>query len=97
MPWGGKNFNWDRASIINNTPSASGVYAIWRPNQWIYVGETNDLQRRLLEHFDGGNHRITQASPTGFGFELVSGDAARINRQNALILELKPSANQILG
>jgi len=96
MPWQGRNLLWNRGVILSSVPSASGVYAIWRPNVWIYVGETNDLQRRLLEHFDGDSPCITRAAPTGFGFELVQANT-RVARQNALIPELRPTCNQILG
>lgn len=96
MPWNGQNLSFTRTAIINSVPNLSGVYAIWRQNEWIYVGETNDLQRRLLEHLDGDNRCITGRAPTNCGFELVS-SAQRVQRQNALILELSPTCNQRLG
>ena len=96
MPWQGQNFAYTRASIVQNAPSVSGVYAIWKQGTWIYVGETNDLKRRMLEHYDGDNACITRNAPTGFGFEVVQA-ATRVARQNQLIGELKPACNQMLG
>lgn len=96
MPWNGQNIAWTRAAIIAGVPHASGVYAIWKPDTWIYVGETNDLQRRLLEHYDGDNACITRQNPTACGYEIVAA-ASRVARQNILIRELRPVCNQMLG
>lgn len=87
---------YDEASINVAAPQASGVYGIYTDQAWIYVGESNDLRRRLLEHVRGDNPCITRAQATGFVFEL-SPSAARVARQNQLILELRPSCNQMLG
>jgi hypothetical protein len=96
MAWQGRNVIWNRGVILASVPHASGVYAIWKPNVWIYIGETEDLQRRLLEHFDGGNPCITQAGPTGCGFELVLPNT-RVARQNTLIVECRPVCNDRFG
>lgn len=92
---GVNGFVWSEQSIRTNAPASSGVYAIYNSG-WLYVGETNDLQRRLLEHFDGDNPRITRAAPSGFIFE-VCDQFARMRRQAALIAELSPSCNQTAG
>lgn len=96
MAWIGKNLNFTRASITASVPMSSGVYAIWRQGEWIYVGESQDLYRRLLEHVDGDNACITGRAPTMCGYELCPSDQ-RMQRQNALILELRPTCNQRLG
>jgi hypothetical protein len=92
MSWTGVNFPWNRARIISQVPPRPGVYAIWRSDAWIYVGETTDLLVRLLEHFEGNPPCVVQHQPSGFGFELVSGEG-RVARQNWLILLLKPLCN----
>lgn len=89
-------FAWSHASIVANAPHASGVYCIYNQQQWIYVGESGDLQARLLEHFNGDNACITRNAPTGFQFELVAANQ-RVARQNQLIVALKPICNQRLG
>ena len=93
MPWSGANLPWNRSAILLQVPSAPGIYVIWRDAVAIYVGETQDLQSRLLEHFKGSNPRITEQQPTTFGFELSHG-AARLPRQESLIAELRPLCNQ---
>lgn len=96
MSWPGQGHSWNRATILSMAPSSSGVYLIWNSNRWIYVGESNDIQRRLLEHFDDKASCIARQAPGAFGFELVNA-GARVGRQNALIGQLRPACNQMLG
>ena len=90
-------FYWNYESIVNNTPQASGVYAIFKAGTWIYVGESGNIRARLLQHWNGDNRCITNQAPTGFQFELVAGEAQRKARQDQLILALKPVCSQNLG
>jgi predicted GIY-YIG superfamily endonuclease len=76
---------------------ASGVYAIYNQQRWIYFGESNDLQRRLLEHLNNAGSCILNNAPNGFMFEVNATEAGRTARQNALILALSPACNQTLG
>jgi hypothetical protein len=92
MLWAGNRLPWDRSAILLEVPNASGVYALWRHSTWIFVGETYDLQRRLLQHFHGSDPCILRQSPTSFGFELLS-PVNRLSRQRALVLELSPICN----
>lgn len=93
---GQPTFAFERLSILANAPRASGVYALFNPQRWIYAGETGDIQARLLEHLNGDNRCITLARPTGFQFELPPAQQ-RVARQDALILQLRPKCNQRLG
>ena len=93
MAWQGNDFAYIALTIIASAPNASGVYAIWRTNATIYVGESNDLARRLLEHRNAQGTCINNANPTRCGFELV-GANQRVARQNDLIGELNPICNQ---
>jgi hypothetical protein len=73
MSWKGSDHSWSRGSILMNVPNASGVYLIWNTNGCIYVGETHDLQRRLLDHHDHPTPcMLKQGPPTAFGFEVCS-------------------------
>jgi predicted GIY-YIG superfamily endonuclease len=94
MTWAGNTLPWERAAILREVPNASGVYALWRHDTWIYVGETYDLQRRLLEHFHGSEPCIVREGPTSFGFELLT-PVTRLERQRALIFELTPVCNRL--
>ena len=60
---------------------------------WIYIGESNDIQRRLLEHCNGANDCITRANPSGFMFE-VCDLVERVRRQTALVAQFRPLCNQ---
>ena len=62
MPWSGNHLPWSLSEILFHVPGTSGVYAIWRDDMVVYVGETNDLQRRLLEHFKGSNRPLSGLS-----------------------------------
>lgn len=88
-PWNNKTHPWNHASVVANAPNVSGVYAIWNHNQCIYVGETQDLQRRLLSHLQGDNPCIARSQPTAFSFEAVPA-GLRGTRQSALIFQLRP-------
>jgi len=87
---------WTYQSIVANAPHASGVYAIFNAQRYIYVGESGDIQARLLQHYNGDNQCIINALPTGFAFEVVAANQ-RVARQNQLIVALTPACNQKLG
>lgn len=79
-------------SILKNAPAASGVYGLSNAREWIYVGESANLQDRLLGHLRGADPALARM-PTGFTYEL-SRSADRIARQNRLVLELGPVHNR---
>ena len=83
---------WSESSIKENAPQSSGVYAIYN-RAWIYVGESNDIQYKLLGHWSGDNACITSAIPTGFVFEICNQNE-RLRRQVALINRFLPRCNQ---
>ena len=58
---------------IVSVPHSSGVYALYTAQKWVYVGESDDIQRRLVEHVTTADTYITRQQPTGFMFELVIG------------------------
>jgi len=96
MPWYGNSFSYTAEAIALNAPNKSGVYVIGQTDATIYVGESNDLARRLLEHEKAQGTCINNATPTRCGFELVAANT-RESRQDKLIAELKPICNQMLG
>lgn len=76
-------------------PTASGVYGIYKNGEWIYIGESENIETRLYEHYrrqSDQSPRIWARSPIGFVFERVAGEQARKARERALIVELKPTA-----
>ena len=51
-------------------PVASGVYGISNAREWIFIGETADIQGALLAHVQESHTLMTQRKPTGFVFEI---------------------------
>jgi predicted GIY-YIG superfamily endonuclease len=92
VPWSAKQLSWSLSAILFEVPATSGIYCIWRHEVPVYVGESEDLLRRLLEHFKGGNECIAREHPTSFSFEVVS-EASRATRQESLVREMRPICN----
>ena len=90
------NRSFTKISIDKNAPAASGVYGLSNPRQWIYVGESADIQAELLNHLQNPDRFLKEHAPSGFTFELSSADQ-RIERQNQLVFELEPIGNRMVG
>lgn len=89
--WQGIPFNYDLKTITTIAPRAPGVYVLWRPDRWVYVGECLDLRSRLIAHAEGDNEWISREAPKGFGFELITSADLREARCENLIRELAPA------
>ena len=77
-------------AVQDQAPSVSGIYAIFTPRRWLYVGETDDIRRSLLGHLnDGDADGLVDAGPLSFSFEVVP-PAERVARRRALIAKLAP-------
>ena len=74
-------------------PPVSGVYGISNAREWIYIGETDNIQFALLDHLQKVNTAIMKRHPTGFVFE-VCDQAKRAARQDRLVLEYEPTVNR---
>lgn len=86
------SFLFNVSSILSNAPSASGVYAICNARMLLYVGESGDIQARLLDHVSGDIACIIRNQPTGFQYEPAPANR-RVGRQKQLILQLIPNCN----
>lgn len=82
-----------QVSIHNFAPTTSGVYGLSNAREWIYIGETDNIQRALLDHLTGSPTPTMNMHPTGFVFELCD-RAHRPARQDRLVLEYGPVFNQ---
>ena len=80
-------------SVRANAPAASGIYGVSNAREWIYIGETDDIQAALLHDLQRSDSTILGRRPTGFVFELCE-PAARRARQDRLILEYEPVCNR---
>ena len=85
-------FQYNRFSILASAPRGSGVYALFTPQQWIYVGESVNIQARLLRHLNGDHACITRLAPTGFQYERWP-KSRRLARLAELIRALHPACN----
>jgi hypothetical protein len=75
------------------SPSASGVYGISNAREWIYIGQTDDIQGALLAQLADLDTSLMKREPTGFVFEECE-SADRPARQDRLILEYEPFCNR---
>jgi hypothetical protein len=89
----GNTFALSTNSVRAHAPNSSGVYGIFNGSQWIYIGESRDIQLRLLAHLEDTEAYLKRFSPTGFSFELQP-EVSREARRDALILELPVQYNQ---
>ena len=80
------------AAVQRDAPAASGVYGLSNSREWIYIGETGNIQASLLEHLAEGERFGAGRLATGFSFELCPPEF-RVARQNRLISQLKPIGN----
>ena len=90
------NRSFTAISVAKNAPHASGVYGLADARQWIYIGETADIQAELMSHLQDPHRFLKEHPASGFTFELTTA-GERIERQNQLVLELKPIGNRIPG
>jgi len=82
-------FAWDA-----NWNEVAGVYMILdAQRRVIYVGETDNLKRRMDEHRTNTNHPMHSYKPTHVMFEAISNEVARKQREQVLIGEFSPLTN----
>jgi len=80
-------------AVHTYAPATSGVYGISNAREWIYIGETDNLQGTLLAHLQELDSPLMKREPAGFVFE-VCGHAGRPARKDRLVLEYEPTCNR---
>src|ERR1700688_3245753 len=75
-------------------PNVSGVYGISNAREWIYIGETDNIQGALLAHLKDIGTALMKRAPRGFVFE-VCDRARRRARQDRLVFEYEPACNPL--
>src|ERR1041385_3163313 len=84
-------------SVRANAPPASGIYGISNAREWIFIGESDNIQASLLHDLRTGDSALLKRLPTGFVFDLCEAADRRV-RHDRLILEYEPVCNrQLLG
>lgn len=84
---------FSNVSVRAHAPTASGVYGISNGREWIYIGETDNIQARLLEHLAESSSHLKACVPTGFTYELCERNA-RPGRQDRLVMQYEPVCNR---
>lgn len=73
----------------------SGVYGVaTSSNSIVYVGQSENLKRRMQEHLADSTHCMWTYSPDRVFAEIVYGEGARRLREAQLIAEFNPPCNQ---
>jgi|SRR5579871_1845160 len=80
-------------AIRTYAPALSGVYGISNAREWLYIGETENIQNTLLTHLQNSKVSLIKLEPTGFVFEVCDG-VQRLARQDRLVLEYEPTGNR---
>ena len=91
---GGDVYMFTFEAVRRKAPSVSGVYSIFTARQWVYVGESDDIQQSLFRHLNEPNAPINQFGPLSFSFELATADHRKA-RQQALIATLDPACASV--
>ncbi len=86
-------YTFSNVSVRAHAPAASGVYGISNSREWIYIGETDNIQERLLQHLAEISTELKARAPTGFVYELCERHA-RPSRQDRLVMQYEPVCNR---
>ena len=87
-----RNFKTDAVQMY--APVMSGVYGISNAREWLYIGESDNIQSSLMAHLHEINTTLMKRGPTGFVFE-VCDQAHRSSRQDRLVSEYGPACNRL--
>jgi hypothetical protein len=76
-------------AVREDAPAASGVYAIFTPERWVFIGASDDMRQALFHHLSSPDPCFQQYGPLSFSCELAAA-SERAERRDALIGELRP-------
>ena len=80
-------------SVREFAPALSGVYGLSNAREWVFIGESENIQDSLLGHLQKSDPAILNQNPTGFVYEICD-RAQRSKRHDSLIVEYRPACNQ---
>lgn len=80
-------------SIREFAPPLSGVYGLSSGQEWVYIGESDNIQEALLLHLQAMEPMIRERGPTGFVYE-VCDRSSRARRLDRLVFEYEPACNR---
>jgi hypothetical protein len=79
------------ANTINTIPESSGVYAVYLDGTLRYIGESNNLRRRVKGHLSTAYRVLPLTSQLTFKYREI---VAREQLEAQLIKRLKPISNR---
>jgi hypothetical protein len=75
---------------VHEAPNASGLYTIYGPQRWVYVGESDDIRQSLFRLLNDSPAWMDRFGPLSFSFEQLP-PIERAARQQALVEALNPA------
>ena len=92
MPFTTTDKTYPFLTTWNEVPAVYGIMNA--KSQMIYIGETDNLKRRMAEHQADGAHCMHRYGPSLVWVEVITtGEAARKKRERQLIAEYAPPCN----
>lgn len=85
--------SFNPSSVRNFAPATSGVYGLSNAREWIFIGESDNIQAALFEHLSNLDSEVMRLGPKGFVLETCE-RTRRLARQERLIAEYRPLYNQ---
>ena len=80
-------------SVLMFAPAMPGLYGISNAREWIFIGQTGNIQGALLAHLEDGGSAVMKRAPTGFVYEICP-EANQFSRCSRLVLEYHPAENK---
>jgi hypothetical protein len=74
---------------VHEAPNASGLYTIYSPRRWVYVGGSDDIRRSLYRLLNDSPMWMDRLGPLSFSFKRLPPDQ-RCAGQQALVAEWNP-------
>lgn len=75
---------------VREAPDTSGLYTIYSPQRWVYVGESDDIRQSLFQLLNESPAWMDRFGPLSFSFERLP-RAERVGCQQALVEALNPA------
>ena len=91
-----KSYSLNRLSVFLHAPAKPGVYMLHNSCRCLYIGDSDNIRRTLLQHMRDDHSVITIFDPDGFSFELHP-NASKAPRRDQLISEFEPAIESWVG
>ena len=75
---------------VHKAPNASGLFRIYSPERWVYLGESDDIRQSLFQLLNDSPAWLDRFGPLSFSFERVP-PAERSAYQQAAVQALHPA------